>query len=576
MSSSPETTLKPIAFWQLNKNPILRRYLRSRMRWVGLSSTLILTLVITIFTYLLTYYGAGKLDEITTQEAYRATFLPIFILQIIIMMFLGTGAVVSGTIQEFEDGMIDYQRLTPMTPMAKIVGYLFGLPIREWFLLGVTSIAIGITVVKGNIPFSSIWPVYSVFFFSILMYHLMALVVVQSMKLKRGAGRVIQILVLLLYIAFPMLSRFGLVFFEYLTVRPILKDHMLEYLPKTSGLVSILNVDKTNVSVPFFDQYLDAWNFSMIMQISLIIIFVVMLRRRWHDAASHLISKPLAVLFYGFFIFMLIGNALPIAEKGNMSIRRTEQLKQIETMEAHLQKTGLSAEGRREVQAALESAQHRKALYAPVEQAITQTIFFTICFMLACVICYICTPTHSKYLVGLRRARNMKKKWLPLHWDEASGYIVVICIAAILAVALSIFSKTLYSAPDIPISLKALIPFLPTATGYAVLSLVCFYLVYEAWENRGIFLFILFIWILPMMVGMVMIVSTGNVDQTTYTTAISPLAGYTYAMIDFYDVPERNAFYISMVVQAAIAVVAAISLVGKKRRGRAVIAKTSI
>ena len=131
-----DVNLKPVAFWQLHKNPILLRYMRSRLRWSGLSAALILTLVVTVFTFLISFNLALPQALDSSVNAYRAAFLPVFLIQVIIIMFLGTGAVASGITQEFEDGMVEYQRLSPMSPMAKIVGYLFGLPIREWFLLG--------------------------------------------------------------------------------------------------------------------------------------------------------------------------------------------------------------------------------------------------------------------------------------------------------------------------------------------------------------------------------------------------------------------------------------------------------
>ena len=57
---------------------------------------------------------------------------------LIILMGLGTGQVASGLARERLEQLVDYQRMTPMTPTAKILGYLFGLPIREYFLFALT------------------------------------------------------------------------------------------------------------------------------------------------------------------------------------------------------------------------------------------------------------------------------------------------------------------------------------------------------------------------------------------------------------------------------------------------------
>ena len=45
-------------------------------------------------------------------------------------MFLGTGRVASITAEERESGLLDYQRMTPMNPFSKIVGYIFGIPCK--------------------------------------------------------------------------------------------------------------------------------------------------------------------------------------------------------------------------------------------------------------------------------------------------------------------------------------------------------------------------------------------------------------------------------------------------------------
>ena len=92
--AKPTKPLKPVAFWQLYKNPIFLRYLRSRMRWGRLSASLILTVVLTTFVFLMVYNGNSwfnpKFDHAisTAEESYRATFLPIFLIQIFIMMFM--------------------------------------------------------------------------------------------------------------------------------------------------------------------------------------------------------------------------------------------------------------------------------------------------------------------------------------------------------------------------------------------------------------------------------------------------------------------------------------------------------
>ena len=565
------TDLRPVKFWQLSKNPILLRYLCSRMRWSGLSAALILTLVVTVFTFVISYNGAVRFSYESSLNAYRAAFLPVFLIQVIIMMFLGTGSVASGITQEYEDGMVDYQRLTPMSPMAKIVGYLFGLPIREWFLFAVTSFFIGIIVVKGKIPLESVWHVYSVFFLSILLYHLMALVVVHSMKKKRVAGRVIQLLVVVLYFVFPLMSQFGLVFFEYLTVRPILKESMLEYIPEKASIRGLLDLDGGSSTVPFFDHQFRAWSFSLMLMSSLTISFLLMLRRRWKDVTSHLMSKPFALMFFGFFMFFLIGNTLPVAKEGDMSIYKSvielrekaliERVEQLKSNDLRLPAHVLRLE---------EFRKNHKNKTKLADAPVAQTLFGTVCVMFACLVVYIVTPRHEKYLLGLRRSRNLKKKWIPWHWDEAPGLLSTLCVMAILAATLFSFSTTFYSAPTMPDKIRALTPFIPVVCAFAAVVVLVFYLVYEAWENKGLFLLLLFVWILPVMVTMVIGLQSNHFSTMVWVSSVSPVAAYGFGMTDAFTLPFKEAFYFSFGLQVLIGGFAALALFGKKMRGRRV------
>ncbi len=570
--------LKPVAFWQLHKNPILLRYLRSRLRWSGLAAALILTLVITVFTFVISYNGAIRFSLESNVNAYRAAFLPVFLIQVILMMFLGTGSVASGITQEYEDGMVDYQRLTPMSPMAKILGYLFGLPIREWFLFAVTSVFIGIIVVKGQVPMESVWRVYSVFFLSIILYHLMALVVVHSMKKKRVAGRVIQLLVVVLYLVFPLLSQFGLVFFEYLTVRPILKENMLEYIPKGVNMRRLLDLDGGATTVPFFDQQLRAWSFSMIIMSSLTVSFLLMLCRRWKDVTSHLMSKPFGLMFFGFLMFFLIGNTLPIAKEGEMSITKnfTEMREKslLDRIERYKDRESIRLAFEERLKRYREKTEKTNAVAA--DAPVAQTVFGSICVLFACLIVYIVTPRNEKYLLGLRRARNLKKKWIPFHWDEAPGLLVTLCVIVMLVVTLFCFSTTLYNAPTMPTKIRELIPFIPVVCLFAAIVVLVFYLVYEAWENKGLFLLLLFIWVLPIMVALVIAVQSNHYPTLVWVSSISPIAAYGYGMTDAVTLPFREAFFFSLGLQVLIGGFAALALYSKKMSGRKVMLENPV
>ena len=65
-------------------------------------------------------------------------------------MFLGTGRVASITAEERESGLLDYQRMTPMNPFSKIIGYIFGIPAREYYMFFFTLPFLAHAVLVGN------------------------------------------------------------------------------------------------------------------------------------------------------------------------------------------------------------------------------------------------------------------------------------------------------------------------------------------------------------------------------------------------------------------------------------------
>ena len=66
--------------------------------------------------------------------AARSALMPMLILQGVILFVFGTAQVAGGMTAERDEGVIDYQRLIPMSPLAKVVGYVFGLPVREYVM----------------------------------------------------------------------------------------------------------------------------------------------------------------------------------------------------------------------------------------------------------------------------------------------------------------------------------------------------------------------------------------------------------------------------------------------------------
>lgn len=144
--------LRPPAWWMLWANPVFLRYVRARLRASALGVSVLITVIVSAFSFLfmplvferveegkirsfreLQQYVARNPRQLTepviqavlqnpprvqTPEMYqRMALLPLLVIQGVILFVLGTGQVAGGMTAEADEGMVDYQRLTPMRPV---------------------------------------------------------------------------------------------------------------------------------------------------------------------------------------------------------------------------------------------------------------------------------------------------------------------------------------------------------------------------------------------------------------------------------------------------------------------------
>ena len=163
-------------FWAIWANPIVRRYARSRMRPRALGISLLITLMIAGFLFFVIRQIGIYQAELPIRDAHRMPIIPLLFFQGFILFVLGSGQTAAGMTAEADEGVIDYQRLTPMTPMAKVVGYLFGLPIREYATFLATMPFTLWAFWRGEVPLHIGLQLYGVFMIAGVLYHLTGLV----------------------------------------------------------------------------------------------------------------------------------------------------------------------------------------------------------------------------------------------------------------------------------------------------------------------------------------------------------------------------------------------------------------
>jgi hypothetical protein len=204
-----------------------------------------------------------------------------------------------------------------MTPFTKVLGYLFGLPIREWILFLATLPFTGYSVWKGQVPLNGVLQLYAVFFMAAILYHLTGLLAGSVMKNRRWAFLTSTGLVMVLYLIIPQAAKFGLVYLKYVTIYPVFNEVYPSLIPRPLGDAA----EVFNTIIPpakFFGLNFPQYVFTLISQGVLSLAMVMMLWRRWRKADCHLLGKLAATGLFGWLQMMLLGNALPLMDSGDL------------------------------------------------------------------------------------------------------------------------------------------------------------------------------------------------------------------------------------------------------------------
>jgi hypothetical protein len=130
-------------------NPILVKHLRSRLR----IQPLIASIVVVQALCLCIVWGGYQLDDFSSGRAFGW----LLSLQAIVLAIMGAGQVGSAVGAARASGILDFHRVSPVSPAALTLGFFFGAPIREYVLFATTlpfsalCLAFGAPTVHGFI-----------------------------------------------------------------------------------------------------------------------------------------------------------------------------------------------------------------------------------------------------------------------------------------------------------------------------------------------------------------------------------------------------------------------------------------
>lgn len=486
----------------LRDNPVFHRFRRSQLRTRKAIFWYLATLIITTFVVSITYLSQTNFAQIPGEFAARTLWMPLLVIQGLIVLLKGTGRTASGLVQDKLDQTLDYQRLTPVTPLRNVVGYLFGLPILEYTMFALTLPHLAFVVVKGNIPLGTVFSVYLVFFVCAIFYHMTAVAV--GMVMKRWIwGYLLSIFsVAFLNLILPTLaSQLGLRFLQYLSIFPVIGQEVAPLMnmqqfvpppPQTSATPFNEN-DMAFLSfgdpVPFFEWTLSPFWFTLLLQSALIVTLATMAVRRWQKETKHSLSKPYALGILGVFIVLATGNLWTVITRESLPFmlfgsRDIDQLSDV--------------------------------------LAIGLPMVYTMAVWLLCIFLYAnVVPTHHDYVRGVRRANKLDRA-AARPWDDDSANLpFMMLFVAFALVGYFVLYGTMSDAGYMSFLEGTGFPQwrLPLVFG---LVLVYSFMLLQVLQQRGTVLTVLLVWLLPILVAIV--ASAAIQDLTPLQTVIASLS----------------------------------------------------
>lgn len=549
--TGPPSKLNPPPAWRLWDNPVFLRYCRSRLRMKGLLPGLLLTVIFSAFAFLIAPMSSERMEEsqrawlqsremremqrdverrarqdlqhldpnirkmmeleLRRQREYaepkpaymhhRMALLPLLAIQALILFVIGTAQVAGGMTSERDDGMVDYQRLAPMTPLTKTLGYLAGLPVREWVMFAATLPFMGLTLWRGEVPFAAWGPVALIFFTSVVLYHLTGLVAGTVFKNRRWAFLVCMVSIFLLYFLVPQGARFGLPFLRYMTMWPAMLESAWILPASFSEELREVAAHAPGVGINFFHWNLPDVGFTLLVQGSFILTLVVMVWRKWRQADSHLLSKAWALLVFGWLCVLPLGNALPGIVDG--SLFPAQSLRRL-----------------------LDGQPDRPQLY---EAFIICSIYGVLMLVLMVLLVLMLTPSRDTQTRGLRRAAKLSRPRAPLLSDEFSAFGMVMMLTIAGAASWTWFTRSVLGSdwfradPGMPAFFLFLAVLAPVTLGLHALL--------EARGGRWPFLAVVFCGVVPLLAAMVVAAaSRRSPAAATATAGASPAALTFYAV----------------------------------------------
>jgi hypothetical protein len=182
-------------------NPIFVKHLRSRLRRQPLVSALVITLVLCLCIM----WGGYELDGFKNG----GVFGTLLAMQSVILGLMGASQVGTAVSSARASGIMDFHRVSPLTPAELVLGFFFGAPVREYFLFAVTLPFSLACVVFGTPDFRGFLQVMVLLVVVSWVLHGLALLNALVMKRQVGGRGAVGLIIFLAMIGGNLFTTFG-------------------------------------------------------------------------------------------------------------------------------------------------------------------------------------------------------------------------------------------------------------------------------------------------------------------------------------------------------------------------------
>ncbi len=252
-------------------NPIFLKHVRARLR----PQAFLTSLAVVGILCLCIAYGGYQLNAFQTGGA-AGTLLA---LQTVLLVIMGSGQVGASVNGARASGILDFHRVSPLTPTQMTLGFFFGAPIREYLLFAATlpfmvlCMALGVPSLRGFIQLmilliAAAWTVQGLTLLNGLMS-----------KAKNPASNVVGLMVLAWFVSMPLIS---------------------------GGMFSI-NLVEGERRLSFFDISLPWLPVVLLYQTPMLFFIFLAARRKMESARMHPLSKPQAISAMITFAVLVLG-----------------------------------------------------------------------------------------------------------------------------------------------------------------------------------------------------------------------------------------------------------------------------